>query len=307
MIDLDKLNVFLHAAESLNFSHTAQQLHVSQPTVSKYISELEHEFNVTLFNRKRGGLQLTNTGKTLVPWARRLLHQSLELEEMMLSLQGEVAGHLKIACSTAAGKYILPRLAARFRRHHPGVQISILTCTQEDVALRLLEDEADLGVVSVEVGGEQMECQRFFTDHIVLIVSEDHPWAKREAIEPDELLDAPMIMREPTSGTRRALLLKLAEHDIGMDDLNVFLELGNAEAIVTAVSSNLGVSFVSKLAAAYALSWGAVVEVPVHDVTLQRQLCMARCCMVQPNRAQEAFWGFIHHPENDDLFALAEA
>lgn len=307
MLNLDKLNVFLYAAENLNFSHTAQQLHVSQPTVSKYISELEHEFNVTLFDRKGGGLQLTNAGKTLVPWTRHLLHQSIELEEMMLSLQGEVIGHLKIACSTTAGKYILPRLAARFRRHHPGVRIAILTCTQEDVALRLLEGEADLGVVSVEVGGARLECQRFFTDHIVLIVPEGHPWAERQAIEPEELLDAPLIMREPTAGTRRALLSALAAYDIGLDDLNVFLELGNAEAIVTAVSHNIGVSFVSKLAAAYALAWGAVVEVPVRGIKLQRQLCMARCCMAQPNRAQEAFWGFIHHPENDDLFALAEA
>ena len=95
--------------------------------------------------------------------------------------------------------------------------------------------------------------------------------------------------------------------DIAVDDLKVFLEVGNAEAIVTAVSSNLGVSFVSKLAASYALSWGAVVEVPVNGIKLKRELCMARCSIVKPNQAQEAFWSFIHHPENDDLFALAEA
>ena len=306
MIDLDKLNVFLHAAETLNFSQTAQQLHVSQPTVSKYIGELEQTFNVKLFERKGSSMSLTNAGKTLMPWARHLLHQSIELEEMMMSLQGEAVGHLKIACSTAAGKYILPRLAARFRGYHPSVSISILTCTQEDVTLRLLEDEADLGVVSVEVDGERLECQRFFTDHLVLIAPEDHPWAKREMIEPEELLDVPMIMRESTSGTHRAMRLKLAEHDIALDDLNVFLEVGNAEAIVTAVSSNLGVSFVSKLAAVYALSWGAVVEVPVNGIKLKRELCMARCSIAKPNQAQEAFWSFIHHPENDDLFALAE-
>ncbi len=218
----------------------------------------------------------------------------------MLSLPGEIVGHLKIACSTTAGKYILPRLAARFRRHHPGVHISILTCTQENVGLRLLENEADLGVVSVEMGGERLECQRFFTDHIVLIAPQGHPWTKREAIEPEDMLDAPLIMREPAAGTRRALLSALAAYDITLDDLNVFLEVGNAEAILTAVSYNTGVSFVSKLAAAYALSWGSVVEAPVRGIKLQRQLCMARCGMTQPNRAQEAFWGFIHHPENDD-------
>jgi len=113
-----------------------------------------------------------------------------------------------------------------------------------------------------------------------------------------------MIMREPAAGTRRALLLTLAAHDISLDNLDVFLEVGNAEAIVTAVSNNLGVSFVSRLAAAYALAWGAVVEVPVSGIELKRELCMARRLLAQPNQVQETFWSFIHHPENDDLFAL---
>ncbi|MBE2198132.1 MAG: LysR family transcriptional regulator [Anaerolinea sp.] len=72
MLDLNKLNVFLHAAQTLNFSQTAQMLHISQPTVSKYVGELEREFDVILFDRDGGHLHLTNTGKTLLPWARQL-------------------------------------------------------------------------------------------------------------------------------------------------------------------------------------------------------------------------------------------
>ena len=146
-------------AESLNFTQTAQHLHISQPTVSKYIYELEQGFNALLFDRVGGRVQLTTAGKTLVPRARQLIHQSLDLEELMNSLNTEVVGYLKIACSTTTGKYILPELAARFCRRHPGVQISIMACAQEQVTLRLLESEADLGVVSLEVGGEHLECQ----------------------------------------------------------------------------------------------------------------------------------------------------
>jgi DNA-binding transcriptional LysR family regulator len=115
VIDLNKLNAFLHAAETLNFSTAAQQLHVSQSTISKYINALEHEFDVPLFERAPGGLQLTSAGKTLGPWARRLVHESLDLHGMMLSMSGEAVGQLQIACSTTAGKYILPQLAGRFR------------------------------------------------------------------------------------------------------------------------------------------------------------------------------------------------
>jgi LysR family transcriptional regulator, low CO2-responsive transcriptional regulator len=307
MLDLNKLNVFLHAAQTLNFSQTAHMLHISQPTVSKHISELEREFEVALFQREGGKLKLTSAGKTLVPWARQLVHQSLDLHETMISMKEDIVGHLQIACSTTAGKYILPQIAGRFRRHHPGVSISILTCTQEKASLNLLESEADFGAVSVEINSDQLECQEFFTDHIVMIVPQKHPWARRQSVEPSELLEVPFINREPTSGTRRALLSELARHDVTLDDLDVFLEVGNAEAIVAAVSSNLGVSFVSRLSSAYARACGAVVEVPVEGIELQRRLCIARLTMTPPpNRAQEAFWTFIHNPENDDLFALSE-
>lgn len=306
MIDLDKLNAFLNASETLSFSATAQQLHLSQPTISKYISALESEFDVLLFERTVNGLQLTNAGKTLVPWARRLVHESLDLHETMLSMREEVVGQLQIACSTTAGKYILPQLAGRFRRLHPGVQISIQSCTQGNVAAQLLQGEADLGVLSIEVSGMQLECQEFFTDHVVLIVSGKHPWAKRTEVEPAELLEVPFIIREQTSGTRRAMLSALAQHDITLSDLNVFLEVGNAEAIVTAVTNNFGVSFVSRLASTYARAWGCVVEVPVRDLDLRRQLCMARCSTKPPSRAVDAFWSFGRHPDNKDLFKLAE-
>jgi DNA-binding transcriptional LysR family regulator len=305
VIDLNKLNAFLHAAETLNFSAAAQQLHVSQPTISKYINVLEHELDVELFERTSNGLQLTNAGKTLVPWARRLVHESLDMHEMMLSMRREVVGQLQIACSTTAGKYILPQLAGRFRHLHAGVRVSILSCTQEHVAARLVDGEADLGILSVEVGLGPLECQEFFTDHIGLIVPPKHPWAGREQIEPSELIEAPFIMREPTSGTRRAMLSALARHDITLSDIDVFLEVGNAEAIASAVTSGFGVSFVSRLSSAYARAWGCVVEVPVAGIDLKRQLCMARCSLKPPNRAVEAFWSFVHSPANDDLFKLA--
>lgn len=306
MIDLDKLNAFLHASQTLSFSAAAQQLHVSQPTISKYISVLEHEFDVALFERTSGGLQLTAAGKTLVPWAHRLIHETLDMHEMMLSMRGEVVGQLQIACSTTAGKYILPQLAGRFRHVHPGVRVSILACTQEHVAVRLLDGEADLGVVSREVDSSQLECQEFFTDHLGLIVAANHRWAGRMEIEPGELLEVPIILREPQAGTRRAMLSALARHDINLSDLDVFLEVGNAEAIVGAVTNNFGVSFVSRLASSYARSTGCVVEVPVAGINLTRQLCMARPSMKAPTRAVEAFWSFVRHPANDDLFRLAE-
>ncbi|MFC1936722.1 LysR substrate-binding domain-containing protein [Chloroflexota bacterium] len=306
MINIDSLNFFLDVAETKNFSKTAQRFHITQPTVSKRIHELEQDLDVLLFVRQSNGVQITDAGKTMIPWARKLVSDSINLKNMMGSLDQKISGHLKIACSTTAGKYILPQLAGRFREKHPDVRISILPCTQENISLQLLSEEADLGVASKTLGQSGLECQYFFTDHIILLVPESHHWATRKSIEPDELLNEPCIMREKTSGTRQTLQSELAKFDIAINDLQILLEVGNAEAIVLAISSGMGVSFVSKMASAYARAWGCVVEVPVQGFNLQRKLCIGRKIIGPPNRVMGTFWNFIHIPENADLFQLPD-
>ena len=112
-------------------------------------------------------------------------------------------------------------------------------------------------------------------------------------------------MREPTSATRRVLLTELAKHDIALDDLSVFLQLGNAEAIVRTVEAGYGVSFVSALAADWALKLGQVARVPVAGLDLRGMVYMARRSLETPHRPQEVFWSFVHDPSNADLLRLA--
>jgi DNA-binding transcriptional LysR family regulator len=308
MADLVKLKTFLYAAENMSFSEAAKHLHLTEPTISHHIKTLEREMGVELFIRSGSTLKLTEAGRLLMPWARKLIHQSIEMEAMMAALQQQkIVGHLRLACSTTAGKYILPLLAARFRQRHPGVRVSILTCTSGHVTSHLLKEEANLGIVSYEVRDNELECQRFFEDAIILIVPANHPWAARSYIEPDELVGEPLIIREPTSGTHQVMLTELARHDITLDDLNIFLELGNAEATVNTVAAGYGVSFVSNLAIACSLKQGQVVEVPVRGLDLRRTIYMVQRSLEPPSRPQEVFWSFIHHPSNADLLQLAKA
>ncbi len=305
MIDLQKIETFLCAAEKLNISEAAKQLHLSQPTVSHQIKLLEQELGATFFIRSSTGLQLTEAGQLLLPWARRLLNDSANLQAMMSSLQ-EVAGELRIACSTTAGKYILPQLAARFRLRYPGIQVHIPACAPEKVTLDLLDGDAHLGVLSREVGDANLEIQEFFHDTIKLIVPASHRWAFRTSIEPAELLEEPVIIREPTSGTRRVVLEELAKHDISLEDLNIFMELGNAEAIVRTVADGYSVAFVSELAATYPLERGNIVAIPIDGLALQRTIYMVRKRIGDPYRPRDAFWSFVHAPENADLLRLSE-
>jgi len=305
MIDVTKLETFIRAAEHLSFSEAAKQLNLTQPTVSYHIKSLENELGVILFERSGSKLRLSDAGRMLLPWSRKLVHHTIDMQDMISALQDGVVGHLRIACSTTAGKYLLPQLAARFCQRYPGIRISILRCTSVDVALHLLENEADLGVVSSEITEEYIEYQEFFEDSISLIVPEDHPWALRTSIEPEELIEEPMIIREPTSGTRKIMLAQLAKFDIGLDDLNIFMELGNAEAIVRTVASGYAVSFVSTLASACPLERGQVTNVKVKGLDLHREVYMIRKRLDEPNRAHEVFWSFVHDPSNADLLRLA--
>lgn len=297
-MDINRLQFFLDAAQTSNFTETAQRLHVSQSTVSKYIGDLEKELNVTLFDRTGARLRLSWAGDALIPWARQLVRESERFREMARALQKDIAGQLRIACTTAAGKYILPMLAIRFRNRFPSVDVSILACQPPNAVNILRCQQADLAVVSFEISSTDMECQVFFYDNIILIAPPDHPWVSREEIRPDDLLEESMIIREPTSGTRRAVLAALASHDISQEDLKIILELANAEAIVSAVASGFGVAFVSHASANFALEAGCVKEVPVRAITITRKICMLRSCAQPISRPAEIFWGFIHEPEN---------
>jgi DNA-binding transcriptional LysR family regulator len=307
MIDLAKLQVFLYSAENLSFSKAAQQLHVSQPTVSHHIKMLEQELGAVLFDRSSSEIKLTEAGRILLPHARRLVRESIEIKQMMGSLDDHVVGHLRIACSTTTGKYILPQFAARFHARHHNVRIIIRRCTASHVVPRLLNEDANLGVVSYDACSDDLDCQQFFTDHIILIATIDHPWTERDAIDPSDLLRMPMIIREQDSGTRQVMLAELGRHDIGLEDLNIFLEVGNAEAIVKTVEEGFGVSFVSRIAAECAIERGTIARIPIKDFDLHRKIYMIRKKLHPANRALEAFWAFVHDPTNIDLLLLAEA
>ena len=305
MVDLIRIETFLHAAENLSFSEAARMLHLTQPTVSHHIKKLETELGVRLFERRGSEIRLTEAGRLLIPWARRVMRDTIEMQEMMESLKKGIAGSLRIACSTTAGKYILPQLAARFSKRHPKIKVSILRCTAEHIVRNLLGGEADLGVVSYEIQDPEVELQEFFQDQISVIVPTDHPFATRSLVQPEELIGEPIIMREETSGTRRVVLSELAKHDISVDDLHIFMQVGNAEAIVRTVASGYGISFVSKLATACPLERGNVVNIPVEGLNLNRKIYMARKRLPDPHRSQEAFWSFVHHTSNLDLLESA--
>ncbi len=299
MLNLEALKVFLAVAEHASFSEAGRHLHLSQPAVSQIIQGLERQLGTQLFIRNGRTVQLTEGAQVLVSMARELLTSAQRVEQTMLSLQGEVVGEMSIGCSTASGKYLLPGLIARFRKEYPQVRLNVVIASREAVIAKLLSGEVSLAVSSKLVEHVDLEYQDFFKDDVILIVPASHRWARYRKIYPDDLLDEPLILREELAGTREVLMDHLRQHDISPDMLNIAMVLGNAEAIAVAVEEELGIAFVSRLAAARGMALGRVVEVSIEGMELSRNIYLARNRQQAPTRAQAKFWEYVNFSKRE--------
>jgi len=293
MLDVHQLNVFVVAADALNFTQAAHQLHMTQPSVSQHIQGLERHFDTHLFLRNGRNLELTDAGMALLPLAREAVTLSMRIDETMASLKGGVFGHLIVGCSTTPGKYILPHLLAQFHIKYPQVRVTCQVYPQMD-ALQSLEDgSTHFALFSLPSEGfPNIEAVTYICDPIMLIAPLDHPWAQREEIDVQDLIDGNFIMRENSSGTFSAVRESLAQHDIPISDLNILITLGNAEAIAIAVQEGIGVGFVSK-PVVDRLCHGKVSEVKVRGLDICRQIYIGRNRRRPSTNAQTAFWDFL--------------
>ncbi|MBI5934935.1 MAG: LysR family transcriptional regulator [Chloroflexi bacterium] len=293
MLDIHQLNVFLVAAETLNFTKTAQQLHMTQPSVSQHIQYLERHFDTELFIRTGRNIELTDAGLALLPLAREAVSLSIRMDEMMVSLKGSIYGHLIVCCSTTPGKYILPNLLANFHRSHPQVRVTCQVVAQTDALRSVAEGEAHFALFSMKSDHySDVESLPFLCDPIILIAPLDHPWAERGEIEPQELLDGEFILREISSGTYNAIRDALAEKNIPIKDLRILITLGNAEAIALAVQEGIGVGFVSKMVVER-LCKDKVAEIKIRGMNICRQIFVGHNDRRPATNAQSAFWNFL--------------
>lgn len=293
MLDIHQLNVFVMAAETLNFTQAAQQLHMTQPSVSQHIQYLERHFDTELFIRNGRNLELTDAALALLPLAREAVAISIRTDEMMGSLKGSIYGHLVVCCSTTPGKYILPLLLARFHRQYPQVRVTCQVSSQTEALRSVVDGEGHFALFSMSHSHHSdIEAISFLCDPIVLIVPLDHPWAQQGEIEPEQLQEGEFIMREPSSGTFNAVQDALTQHGISINALRILITLGNAEAIALAVQEGIGVGFVSEMVVDR-LCKGKVAQVRIRGMDICREIYVGHNSRRPATNAQTAFWNFL--------------
>jgi DNA-binding transcriptional LysR family regulator len=291
MLDAHQLNIFLVAAETLNFTQAAERLHMSQPSISQHIRALEQHFDEELFIRQGRSLILSDAGRVLIPLAQQFVKQSTRINEAMSSLKGQIKGRINIGCNAISGRYLLPTYFAQFHYSYPEVTISC----QTDMCHSPIEDlrNGNLHFLFTNEGKASEPCfevEELLQEDIVLITPADHPWATREEIEVEELLTEKFILPAENMDIYFKINAALASKNFSLLQLDSFLTLSNPEAIALSVEKGLGVSFSAKIIAS---TISQVAIVPIKDVEITQKLVVVRDRTQLTTAARDAFWEYI--------------
>lgn len=239
---LHQLKVFEAAARHGSFTRAAEELFLTQPTVSMQIKQLTKSVGLPLFEQVGKRLYLTEAGRELFATCRQIFETMAQFEMKVADLKGLKQGQLRLAVITTA-KYFIPRLLGRFCQLYPGIDIALQVTNHEGILERMSGNMDDLYIMSQVPEHLDVNCQPFLENPLVVLAPVNHQLAKEKNIPIQRLADEPFIMREPGSGTRRAVQKLFDEHEVVV---KVKLELGSNEAIKQAIAGGLGISVLSR-------------------------------------------------------------
>ncbi|MFI4986398.1 MAG: LysR substrate-binding domain-containing protein [Alphaproteobacteria bacterium] len=233
-----QLRAFHAVASEGSFTRAAAALHVTQPTLSAQVKELEAGYGVRLFERVGRGVEITELGKALHEITRRQFSVETEAEELLLSARGLLRGLLRLAAD--APYHVIPLLSA-FTRRYPGIKLALAFGNSQEMLAGLIERKCDVAVLADLVADERLHAVAFRRDRLMLFVERRHPWAGRKSVKLGELAGQRFVLREPGSITRARFEEAIMRAGIALGDT---LEVGSREAVREAVAAGLGLGAV---------------------------------------------------------------
>jgi len=262
-----QLEVFDAIARHGSFTRAAEELCLTQPTVSMQIKKLNAIVGLPLFEQIRKRIYLTDAGKALQASCREIF-ESLDNFKMLVSdMQGLKQGKLRLAVVTTA-KYFAPRLLGPFCTLYPGIDVSLKVSNRERLLERLGDNLDDLYVLGQPPEGLDAVYEPFLDNPLVALAPSNHPLASQRNISLARMAEEPFLIRERGSGTRIAVERLFRKHKL---TLNVRMELGSNEAIKQAIVGGLGISVLSRHTLALDAAVGQFVILDVQHLPIQRQ------------------------------------
>jgi len=268
-MDVRDLQIFLSVAKHLNYTRAAEEVNLSQPSVSVRMRELERDLGSKLFEQLGKKVALTEAGQVLVPYATRLIAVMGDARQAIEDLQGMERGLLRIGASTTPGMYLIPQTVAYFKRRHPKIDVHLTVKDTRQIEDGVIRNDFDFGFVGGHLAGDEVEVLPWMTDHLVLVVPSNHNLARKKSIKLADLRKERFILREAGSATRATVAHHLKKADL---EVETVMEMENPESVKKAVQSGLGIAFISKFAVETELKARSLVAINVNGLDINREL-----------------------------------
>ena len=272
-IEFRHLETFCRVAELKSFSKAADDLFLTQPTVSGHILSLEQSLSLRLFDRASREVRLTKSGEVFLEYASRILSLRQDLLNALSEFSLGIRGELSLGTSTIPGEYLLPKLIGDFKKEHPSFIISLKIADTREVIQYVLQDHVEFGIIGARLNHPSLHYEKFEEDEIIVVAPSDHPLVRKKRATLDELSKEPWIIREEGSGTRIAVEKALRRKGKSLTQFNVVMEMGSTSSVKEGVKARLGLTFISGRATEGEVRQGSLCRISVEDLEpISRQI-----------------------------------
>lgn len=264
---LRQIQVFESVARNLSFTKAAEELHLTQPTVSAQVKSLSDTIELPLYEQIGRKIFLTEIGESVAASCREIITTLYNLEIKIDNFRGMKSGRLRLSVITTAN-YFMPLALGEFTKKYPDIELSLVVCNRDQIFKRIDQNLDDLYILGhVPPSNIAMEVVPFTPNPLVIIANSEHHLAGKKTTM-NYLAEEPFIMREAGSGIRNALENAFSEQGLSIKERMV---MQDNEAIKHCVAGNLGIACVSR----HAISQhndddGRIVELDVEGFPIEK-------------------------------------
>ena len=266
LIDFRHLETFCRVADLKSFSKAADDLFITQPTVSGHILTLEQSLSLRLFDRLGREARLTKAGEVFLLYATKILTSRKDLLNALSEFSRGIRGELSLGASTIPGEYLLPKLMSGFKKEHPNFILSIKIADTKEIVQYMLQGNIELGMTGAKLNHSSLQYEKYEEDEIIIVGPSDHPLTRKRRANFDDLSREPWIIREEGSGTQMAVEKGLRKKGWSLKQLNVVMEMGSTSSVKEGVKAGLGLAFISKRAADEELNQGLLFRIDTEGI-----------------------------------------
>jgi len=284
-MDLALLETFTAVVEEGSFSRAGQKLLRTQPAVSLALKRLEAELGETLIDRSSKNIVLTDAGRLVLDYARRVEGLERELRNALVELRDKRAGKVMIGANESTALYLISHIE-RYRSLYPKVKVEIRRSLSSRIPEAVANGALDLGAISYEPADPNLRLVEIYTDRLTFVVSPEHRFAGRSEVSIRELGMETFIAHNVVSPYRARVIDAFHRAQV---PLNMEVEMPTIETIRKLVQRNLGVAFLPKMCVEQELASGALKEVTVRELQLERKIRLALPAKRQLSYAAQAF------------------